>query len=97
MFDQETVTCMPNLTHNQSRLKDWLQHPLLQHYAVCWDFSRREVDLKNVAAALESLSHAQALILQFLVGVWMGEDHLNFDFFTAVLILDKPHLDIIRA
>lgn len=88
---------MPNLTPEQARFKDWLQHPLLQHYAVYWDFSRKEVDLKNVAVAMESLSHGQTLMLQFLVGVWMGEDHVHFDFFTAVWTLDKPHLDIIRA
>ena len=37
---------MPNLTPEQARFKDWLQHPLLQRYTVYWDFSCKEVDLK---------------------------------------------------
>lgn len=87
---------MPDLTPEQAQFQALLQDPLLQPYAIYWDFEHRKLDLDAVKAALEVLSHGQRLMLQFLAGVWMGEDHFNFDFFSAVWVLDSSHQKIIQ-
>ena len=82
------------LTDEQRQFKALLQQccPGLESY---WDFDQRECDIERLRNALGSLSHGEAIMARFLVGVWLGNNAMDFDMIDAVKTLDDTQLQVI--
>jgi hypothetical protein len=76
---------------------------LLNHYPFAqqyFDLEAGECDvyaIKKAAGMIPTqssgLSRGERLVLQFLGGVWLGENEFEFDFIDAVGALDDTHLE----
>jgi len=83
------------LTEDQREFKELLdQFPRLISY---WDFNKRECDLERLKSDMSALSTGEAIVARFLVGVWLGENQLNFDIFDASKSLDSESYQRIVA
>jgi hypothetical protein len=56
-----------------------------------------EVDLERLADEIGDYSSGEQIMLRFLVGVFCGENKLDFDFVKASKILDQKNLNIIST
>ena len=69
------------------------RYPRLMTY---WNFEKREVKLQAIDKDIGAMSHGEQIMLRFFVGIWLGENRLNFDLIDATRVLNDGYLDDIR-
>ncbi|MEM8562249.1 MAG: hypothetical protein AAGF57_08450 [Pseudomonadota bacterium] len=82
------------LSENQVRYFEWLDH----HTPYLLDLF--EVELKQfspelVAKYLGIASQRHAVMARFVLGVWRHQNHFDFDFVEAALVLDRQEMTMI--
>lgn len=65
------------------------------NFASLWDMKTRELSLEGVNSYLATASHGEAVLLRFLVGVWLHKNDFEFDLLEAAKTLDANSMKII--
>ncbi len=81
------------LSVDQARFAVLLEQvpPLLPY----WDFAEASCDVERLERDMGAWSHGEQIMGQFFVGVWLGENRLQFDLIEAASILNPKHRAII--
>jgi len=70
---------------------------LLEHFprlTAYWDWDKRECDYETLKENMDTMSHGEKIIAQFLLGVWTHNDH-DFDILEAASVLDRDARKVI--
>jgi hypothetical protein len=82
------------LSEPQYGFQFWLERnaPQLQSL-LNWD--DRSVDLDAVESYLATVSHGEAIMCRFFVGVFLGHNDMGFNIIEAAAVLDKGQREVI--
>ena len=82
------------LSPEQARYALWIETEM-PYLLPLFEFKEAAYTPELVEQYLAAASHSQTIMARFALGVWRHDNHYNFDFVTAVRVLDRKRIQII--
>lgn len=83
------------MTDEQARFFEWLDENLA-YLNNLFDKKECQYKVESVDDFLSVASHGEAIMAQFVLGVWLHRNLYEFDLFEAMTTLDDKNINIIK-